>query len=232
MIESDYFGHDIPGYGNWQTKLNASGYCYELAGENIGWNTYPDDQATAVLHEMFLDSSSHRANILGAKWDVIGVGAYKGTGDKKMWTVWFADKCGAAATPKPTPKPTVKPTPKPTVKPTPKPTVKPTPEPTPRPTARPTATPEPTAEPTPTPTPEPTPSPIASPTPSPSPSPTPEPTPTPTPEPTLSPSPTASPSPSPSSDVPAVPLRVVERASSQSLLDMIVTGVTSFFFGA
>ena len=44
---------------------------------------------------MFMDSSGHRKNILGRAWDVIGVGAYQGPGDKKMWTVLFADKCGA-----------------------------------------------------------------------------------------------------------------------------------------
>ena len=65
MIERDYFSHDIPGYGNVFKKLDAKGYCYKVAGENIGWNTYPDDEATAAIHGMFMDSSGHRANILG-----------------------------------------------------------------------------------------------------------------------------------------------------------------------
>ena len=134
MIERDYFSHDIPGYGTVFKKLDAKGYCYKVAGENIGWNNYPDDVATAAIHKMFMDSSGHRANILGRAWDVIGIGAYKGADGKKMWTVLFADKCGddaAKATPKPTPKPTRKPTPKahaeaeaharPTPKPTPRP---------------------------------------------------------------------------------------------------------------
>ncbi len=120
------------------------------AGENIGWNNYPDDIATAAIHKMFMDSSGHRANILGKAWDVIGIGAYKGPTGKKMWTVLFADKCGTTSTaPKPTPKPTAKPKPKPTPKPTARP--KATPRPTPKP-AR--ATPEPTPTPTPTPGPE------------------------------------------------------------------------------
>ena len=94
MINRDYFSHDIPGYGSVFKKLDAKGYCYKLAGENIGWNTYPDDVATAAIHKMFMDSSGHRENILGKAWDVIGVGAYKGADGKKMWTVLFADKCG------------------------------------------------------------------------------------------------------------------------------------------
>jgi uncharacterized protein YkwD len=143
MIRRDYFSHDIPGYGSVFDKMSEKGYCYKLAGENIGWNTYPDGDATAAIHEMFMGSSGHRKNILGKKWDRIGIGAYKGADGKKMWTVLFADKCGTSgggskATAKPKPKETARPkaatksTPKP--KPTPRPTPKPTPTPTPKPT--------------------------------------------------------------------------------------------------
>jgi len=156
MIARDYFSHDIPGYGSVFKKLDSKGYCYKLAGENIGWNTYPDDTATAAIHKMFMNSAGHRRNILNKTWDVMGVGAYQGPDGKKMWTVLFADKCGGTApraTPKPTPKPTPRPTakPKPTVKATPRQTARPTPKPTPKPTPR--ATPVPTPTPTPSPTP-------------------------------------------------------------------------------
>jgi uncharacterized protein YkwD len=143
MIDRDYFSHDIPGYGTVFKKLDAKGYCYKVAGENIGWNTYPDDVATAEIHQMFMDSSGHRANILGRAWDVIGVGAYKGPDGKKMWTVLFADRCGSTtasaprATPRPTPRPTPKPKPKPVVAATPTPTPPPTPSPAPTLTAPP-----------------------------------------------------------------------------------------------
>ncbi|MGP1675271.1 MAG: CAP domain-containing protein, partial [Candidatus Limnocylindrales bacterium] len=145
MIARDYFSHDIPGYGSVFKKLDSKGYCYKIAGENIGWNTNPDGEATAVIHGMFMDSSGHRKNILGKSWDVIGIGAYKGSDGKKMWTVLFADRCGATTTtPKPKPKPTVKPKPPPKVaQATPKPKPKPTPKPTPRPTPTPTPTPTP-----------------------------------------------------------------------------------------
>ena len=90
-----------------------------------------------------MNSSGHRANILGKAWDVVGIGAYKGPSGKKMWTVIFADRCGGTTTaPKPTPKP--QPKPKPTVKPRPAATPKPTPRPTPKPTPKPTPTPVPT----------------------------------------------------------------------------------------
>jgi uncharacterized protein YkwD len=141
MIERDYFSHSIPGYGKVWDKLHAIGYCYKVGGENIGWNNYPDDIATAAIQKMFMNSSGHRANILGRAWDVIGIGAYKGPTGKKMWTVIFADKCGTTSTaPKPTAKPTSRP--KATARPTAR--HKATPKPTPRPVkATPRATPRP-----------------------------------------------------------------------------------------
>jgi uncharacterized protein YkwD len=133
MIVRNYFSHNIPPSGYLVFHiLDTKGYCYKIAGENIGWNTYPDATATGEIQQAFMGSSGHRANILGKAWDVIGIGAYKGPDGKKMWTVLFADKCGSTSTaPKPTPRPTPKPraTPRPTPKPTPKPRPKPTPEP-------------------------------------------------------------------------------------------------------
>jgi uncharacterized protein YkwD len=147
MIVRDYFSHTIPPTGDGVDsvfdELSRRGYCFKLAGENIGWNNYPDDVATAAIHEAFMTSSDHRANILGKSWDVIGVGAYKGPGGKKMWTVLFADKCGTAtptATPRPAPKPTAKPVATPTPVATPKPTTAPTATPRPRAIKKPTIT--------------------------------------------------------------------------------------------
>ncbi len=136
MIKRDYFSHDIPGYGRVFDVMSDKGYCYHVAGENIGWNNSSDGTATAKIHSKFMGSSGHRSNILGKSWDVIGIGAYKGANGKKMWTVIFADRCGSTKpAPKPKPKPTVKAKPKPTQeqRSTPKPTKKPKPTPVPTP---------------------------------------------------------------------------------------------------
>ena len=225
MIQNDYFSHSIPGYGKVFTKLDDTGYCYKLAGENIGWNTYPDGEATGAIHQMFMDSGGHRANILGASWDAVGIGAYKGPGDKKMWTVLFADTCGES-----TPTATAKPTAKPTLKPTAKPTAQATPEPTPKPTPEPTPTPKPTPEPTPAPTP----SPVPTPAPTPSPTATSAPTPSQTASPTASssPRPVSTVNPTPAAEAGAESLRVAFGGSSPSLIDVIVTGVAGLLFGS
>ncbi len=138
MIERGYFSHDIPGVGKVFDVMTARGYCYRIAGENIGWNDYPDDVATAKIQAMFMASPGHRSNILGTAWDHIGIGAYKAASGKKMWTVLFADRCGGttskpkpAARPKPKPATATRSTPRPTARPTAAPTARPTPTPDP-----------------------------------------------------------------------------------------------------
>jgi uncharacterized protein YkwD len=99
MIERGYFSHEIAGSGRHVWDLMSDrGYCYRLAGENIGWNQHwPDGQETAEIQKSFMGSPGHRENLLGPDWDVVGIGAYKGADGKAMWTVVFADKCGAVA---------------------------------------------------------------------------------------------------------------------------------------
>lgn len=152
MSDRNYFDHKIPNPpgGNVFGEMDRRGYCYHVAGENIGWNTYPDSSATQSIQAMFMGSPGHKANILGKAWDHIGIGAYKDSSGKHFWTVLFADTCGSS--PKPTPKPTPRPTPKPEPRATPRPTARPTPKPTPKPRTVPTASPTAPATETPAPT--------------------------------------------------------------------------------
>jgi uncharacterized protein YkwD len=218
MIVRNYFSHTIPGSGNVFHVLDTKGYCYKLAGENIAWNTYPDDVATATAQNGFMNSPGHRENILGKTWDVIGVGAYKGPDGKKMWTVLFADRCGSTTPPKPKPKPTPKPRPRPVVA-----------KPTPRPTPRPTTKPRPTATPTPTPTPTSTvPAGVAR---------RPEAVASDAPEPAASPTPAATGATvfgqirDAAPGAPEAVVRVVDPVGSSELIDRVVTDVTAGVLG-
>ncbi len=235
MVQRDYFSHTIPGSGAdhnvfWYLQYKYD-YCFKVAGENIGQATWPgasEAEVTKYIFGLFMDSSGHRANIMGKAWDVVAVGAYRTTGDHYVWTVLFADKCGTA--PKATPKPTPKPTPKATPKPRPKP------DPTPRPTARPK--PDPTAKPTPRPTREPRSTPRPTPTPSPTPTPTAVPTqsPTPPPRPTFR-APEVIPSPAPvawpawGGGSPTSGLRVVDPPADHGLVDSILSTISARYFG-
>jgi hypothetical protein len=98
--------------------MAADGYCFSVAGENIGLSTYDDSSATASIERAFMGSATHRANIMGS-WARIGVGAYKAADGRKLYTVLFSIPCGVAA---PKPPPPATPTPVPTPTPTPPPT--------------------------------------------------------------------------------------------------------------
>lgn len=98
MAERGYFAHEIPPSGEMVFSiLDDRGYCYALAGENIGWSTHPDATATGTIHGMFMDSSTHRDNILGSAWSRIGIGAFEGADGKKLFTVLFSEPCATAA---------------------------------------------------------------------------------------------------------------------------------------
>jgi uncharacterized protein YkwD len=143
MGDRNYFSHQIPPSNNMVfTYMQSDGYCFKVAGENIGLSTYGDDVATNRIETAFMGSPSHRANILGT-WGRMGVGAYQAADGHKLYAVLFSQPCGAtvstpapARTPAP-PRPTRAPTPVPT------PTAAPTDTPTPSPTATPTAVPSP-----------------------------------------------------------------------------------------
>jgi uncharacterized protein YkwD len=191
MGDNGYFSHTIPPDGKLVFYyMSKDGYCYKVAGENIGVSTYGDADATTHIEAAFMGSSSHRANILGT-WARMGIGAYKGPDGRKLYAVLFSIPCGVTV---PTPPPVVTPAPTlgPDQTPVPVKTAAPTPRATPRPTsATRTATPLNT----------PSASPSATASPSPTESASPAPTPSPTPEATPTASPSASPSPTP---VPAV----------------------------
>lgn len=146
MAERDDFSHDIPGVGKVFDVLDERSFCYELAGENIGWAGGADDGAETRIQAMFLDSPTHRANVLGEAWDAVGIGSYRRADGRKFWTVLFADRCGpAAALPEPAPEPAAEP--QPGTEPEPRPGAEPEPR---TPAPAPTADPAPTAAPPPT----------------------------------------------------------------------------------
>jgi uncharacterized protein YkwD len=154
MGDRGYFSHAIPPDNKYVFYyMSKDGYCYRVAGENIGLSSYGDDVATTRIEAAFMGSTTHRNNILGT-WVRMGVGAYKAANGQKYYTVLFSVPCSAPpmTTPAPPKPPAPKATPRPVV------TVAPTPTPTPTPTE--TPTPTPTETPTPTPTAAPTPTPL------------------------------------------------------------------------
>jgi uncharacterized protein YkwD len=90
MAVRDYFSHQIPPDGKTVfAYLDQKGIKYRMAGENIGWNTAPDNDATRYMQKLFMESPGHRSNLVAKNWDSAGIGAFKGTDGEIRYTVLF-----------------------------------------------------------------------------------------------------------------------------------------------
>ena len=74
-------------------ELAAATSGWTLLGENVGMGPNPD-----ILHQAFMNSASHRANILGA-FNYVGVGAARADDGTLFVTVLFAQKPVPAVAP-------------------------------------------------------------------------------------------------------------------------------------
>ena len=141
MADRNYFSHAIPPDGRMVFDyMQADGYCFRVAGENIGLTTFGDSDATTTLEQAFMGSPEHRDNILGT-WADMGVGAYQAPDGSKLYSVLFSIPCGVVApTPTPVPTPVATPVPTPVATPVPTPVATPRSVPTPVSTPRSVAT--------------------------------------------------------------------------------------------
>lgn len=87
MLNKNYFNHISPtGISPWYW-LDVSGYKYAVAGENLA-KDFTDGQP---LHQAWMNSSSHKANILNNKYQEIGIAVIEGeiNGKKTVLAVQF-----------------------------------------------------------------------------------------------------------------------------------------------
>lgn len=127
MAAKGYFSHVSP-EGNlpwvWFAKF---GYSYQHAGENLAVNFFDSTDVVAA----WMNSPTHRDNIVKQEFNEIGIGVATGTYEGRSTTFvvqFFGTKKALAAAPAPAPTPTL------TTQPTPNPAPPPTPTPAPRPT--------------------------------------------------------------------------------------------------
>ncbi len=74
MAERSYFSHQTPeGEDPW-VFLDRVGYAYTIAGENLAVNFNKSNAVTTA----WMDSPTHRTNILNSKFTEIGVGTAQG----------------------------------------------------------------------------------------------------------------------------------------------------------
>jgi uncharacterized protein YkwD len=113
MLDRNYFDHTIAGTGyqvyHW---YDTNGLRYSWGGENIGWNNgFSDTDSPVKIHEGFMASPGHRANILTPSFTHGGVGAYAAdnisflgkTRSPRMYTELFMQASSGSAPPPPPP---------------------------------------------------------------------------------------------------------------------------------
>lgn len=88
MMRHQYFKH-----GLWESFVRRSGYRYCLAGENLGFA----HTTSAEVVQAWMDSPSHRDNLLKGRYREIGVavvrGTYKGIEDVTITVQMFGARC-------------------------------------------------------------------------------------------------------------------------------------------
>ncbi|MFA6383459.1 MAG: CAP domain-containing protein [Parcubacteria group bacterium] len=106
MVKNDYFAHTSPsGIDPWYW-FKKLGYGYKYAGENLAVNY----DSAEEQHKAWMNSKTHRANILNANYREVGVAVVKGKidGENSLLTVemfgtptFIPADPGAAGTPMP-----------------------------------------------------------------------------------------------------------------------------------
>ena len=86
MIQYNYFDHTTPQGDKWTNWLKAIDYKYTATGENIAYNTYD----AVELFNQWWNSPGHRANMMNASYNKVGVGVLNGN-SKYMGTQEFSN---------------------------------------------------------------------------------------------------------------------------------------------
>lgn len=74
MLEKDYWAHFGPnGESPWQF-IKAAGYSYQYAGENLA----RDFSSTTSVHQAWMNSPTHKANIIKAEYTNVGISVVEG----------------------------------------------------------------------------------------------------------------------------------------------------------
>lgn len=88
MRDKAYFSHTSPTYGSPFDMMRAYGLRFTAAGENIASGQATPEQ----VMKAWMNSKDHRANIMNAKFEQIGVGYARGGSGRYYWTQMFMSR--------------------------------------------------------------------------------------------------------------------------------------------
>lgn len=87
MVDSNYFSHNSPTYGTPFQMIKNFGISYKSAGENIAGNS-----SVEAAFRAWMNSSGHKANILGNSFTHTGIGIVNSPKYGKIFTQMFVGK--------------------------------------------------------------------------------------------------------------------------------------------
>lgn len=87
MVSKGYFSHTSPTYGSPFQMMDTFGIHYIAAAENIAQNP-----SVSGAHQMFMNSSGHKANIVSSTYDYVGIAVVNGGPHGKTFVQMFLKK--------------------------------------------------------------------------------------------------------------------------------------------
>jgi uncharacterized protein YkwD len=90
MATRNYFNHVSPEGVMAFDLLDATGYVSYTAGENIALNSYSDASSVNAAMNSFMNSTTHRANILNRDFSRVGIAVAVGANGLKYFAVIYA----------------------------------------------------------------------------------------------------------------------------------------------
>lgn len=84
MVAKNYFSHTSPTYGSPFDMMRQFGVTFKSAGENLAGNS-----SVTAAHTALMNSSGHRANILNASFNYIGIGIQPSSTYGKIFVQMF-----------------------------------------------------------------------------------------------------------------------------------------------
>lgn len=89
MVDRNYFSHTSPTYGSLAGLLRHFGISCRSAGENLAMNSSGN---VSAAHNLLMNSSSHRANILNRNYNYVGVGIHIKSDGSHYYTQLFIQR--------------------------------------------------------------------------------------------------------------------------------------------
>jgi uncharacterized protein YkwD len=90
MARQNEMSHQLAGEAFFADRIEAAGYNYQYAGENIGWNSVQTLDGVRQLEQIMYDEkppgeTGHRENILSKNYTNVGIDVYFDNVNGKVW---------------------------------------------------------------------------------------------------------------------------------------------------